>query len=72
MSVWNGTVCHCEEFPECNPASHPVSLSNGYLRLLLEEGVAVTMENFTLAFCTRLTHATLIEIGDVASIQVCT
>ena len=70
VSVWNGTVCHCEKFPECRQTSSPVSLSNGYIQLLPSEGTVTTVGHFTLAFRTRQTCATLIGFGDVASVQV--
>ena len=69
VSVWNGSLCHCEEFPECDSSqSSSVSLSSGYVRLQLSHSVMV--DNFTLAFRTRQTRGTLISFGSSASVKV--
>ena len=70
IPVWNGAVCHCEQFPECKETSNPVSLSNGYIQMLSQEGTETNVESFILAFRTRQNSATLVEFGDVASVQV--
>ena len=70
VPVWNGAVCHCEQFPECKETSNPVSLSNGYIQMLSQEGTETNVESFILAFRTRQNSATLVEFGDVASVQV--
>ena len=68
VSVWNGSLCHCEEFPECDSSQSSVSLSSGYVRLQLSH--SVTVDNFTLAFRTRQTRGTLISFGSSASVKV--
>ena len=71
VSVWNGTICHCEESPECGAAvQSSVSLSNGHVGLELPPGSAFTVETFSLAFRTRQATATLISFGSVASVKV--
>lgn len=71
ISVWNGAVCHCEASPDCSQTSTSVSLSNGYIHLLLPQDTVLSVDYFTLAFRTRQTHTTLLELGDVSSVKVC-
>ena len=68
VSVWNGSLCHCEEFPKCDSSQSPISLSSGYVRLQLSH--SVTVDNFTLAFRTRQTQGTLISFGGSALVKV--
>lgn len=70
VSVWNRSVCHCEESPDCSQTSNSVSLFNGYIHLQLPQGSVLSVDYFTLAFRTRLAHATLVEFGDVSSVKV--
>lgn len=68
ISVWNGAICHCEGSPDCSQSTNSVSLSNGYILL---QGPVLSADYFSLAFRTRQTHATLIELGGVSTIKVC-
>ena len=70
IPVWNGTICHCEDSPECQQSSSAVSLSHGYLGLQLPAGSVFTVETFSLAFRTRQSRATLVTFGQTASLQV--
>ena len=72
VSVWNGTICHCEDSPKCGQISAPVSLSGGHMRLELPPGSVFTVETFSLSFRTRQTRGTLISFSGTASLQVYT
>lgn len=69
VPVWNGSLCHCEEFPECDSTLIPVSFSNGYIQLQLTSDIT-EIHNITLAFRSRQAQATLIKFGSAASIKV--